>query len=573
MMEVSQKTLAALGFARAEKIEKGWSCDAKYRVETAQGEPYLLRLTPFEKSASRADMFRMQKEADALGIPMCRPLCFGECDEGVYSVQTWINGEDAEEALPLLPDAEQYLYGLEAGRILKRLHTIPAPAEQPDWAERFNRKIDRKIEMCRACPIQFDGAEKMIGYINENRHLLNGRPQSFQHGDYHIGNMMLENGKLVIIDFDRYDFGDPWEEFNRITWCARKSPYMATGMINGYFEGGEIPEKFWRLLALYLYNNMLSSVAWAMDFGQKEIDTQLGLAKLIMEWYGDVTRIVPTWYMGQVYVQWTDGVPYRLKEPFDFSFLSRYGKVFKVFDDQDSGNICFGLEKSGKRYFLKFAGAPTVRGGVTAAEAIANLKPTALIYRDLAHDNLIRLIDAGEMGGGYGMIFEWTDAICMGRMYPEQHKQFMELPVGDRLRVFRDAVRFHIHAAKKGYAAVDFYDSTVMYDEKEERTILCDIDYYRKAPFVNAMGRMWGSSRFMSPEEYQLGAVIDEVTNVYAMGALAFALFAECSRKPEEWTLSPALYAVAKKATSDDRNERYASLAALLEAWEAALTE
>ena len=23
---------------------------------------------------------------------------------------------------------------------------------------------------------------------------------------------MIENGKLVVIDFDRYDFGDPWEE-------------------------------------------------------------------------------------------------------------------------------------------------------------------------------------------------------------------------------------------------------------------------------------------------------------------------------------------------------------------------
>ena len=28
-------------------------------------------------------------------------------------------------------------------------------------------------------------------------------------------------------------------------------------------------------------------------------------------------------------VQWTDGVPYKLKEPFDFSFLSKYGKVSK----------------------------------------------------------------------------------------------------------------------------------------------------------------------------------------------------------------------------------------------------
>lgn len=38
---------------------------------------------------------------------------------------------------------------------------------------------------------------------------------------------------------------------------------------------------------------------------------------------------------------------------------------------------------------------------------------------------------------------------------------------------------------------------------------------------------MWGSSRFQSPEEYQLGADIDEVTNVYTIGATAFALFGE----------------------------------------------
>ena len=42
-----------------------------------------------------------------------------------------------------------------------------------------------------------------------------------------------------------------------------------------------------------------------------------------------------------------------MKAPFDFSFISQYGKVFKVFDDQDSGNICFGAEKDGERYFVK----------------------------------------------------------------------------------------------------------------------------------------------------------------------------------------------------------------------------
>lgn len=57
--------------------------------------------------------------------------------------------------------------------------------------------------------------------------------------------MIDRNGKLQIIDFDRYDFGDPWEEFNRIVWCAQKSPLFASGMVNGYFDG-DVPPEFWR---------------------------------------------------------------------------------------------------------------------------------------------------------------------------------------------------------------------------------------------------------------------------------------------------------------------------------------
>lgn len=33
--------------------------------------------------------------------------------------------------------------------------------------------------------------------------------------------------------------------------------------------------------------------------------------------------------------------------------------------------------------------------------------------------------------------------------------------------------------------------------------MICDIDFFRKSPAVNDMGRMWGSARFMSPEEYE----------------------------------------------------------------------
>ena len=276
-------------------IHKGWSCDKKYCVTDSEGTKYLLRITPFEKSAGRQDMFRMQKEVAALGIPMCRPVEIGECDEGVYILQTWIDGQDAEDVVPKLSDAEQYALGLEAGRILKKIHSIPAPEGQMDWEQRFNAKIDRNIRRCRECSIKSEGTEQFIGYINENRHLLAGRPQTFQHGDYHIGNMMIENGKIVIIDFDRYDFGDPWEEFNRIVWCAQKASFFATGIVDGYFDG-EVPSEFWKLLALYISSNMLSSIPWAVPFGEAEIKTMLDQAKEVLAWYDNMRNPIPTWY-------------------------------------------------------------------------------------------------------------------------------------------------------------------------------------------------------------------------------------------------------------------------------------
>ncbi len=47
---------------------------------------------------------------------MCQPIEFGTCEDGVYSIQSWIDGEDAEQVMSGYSDTEQYVYGLEAGR-------------------------------------------------------------------------------------------------------------------------------------------------------------------------------------------------------------------------------------------------------------------------------------------------------------------------------------------------------------------------------------------------------------------------------------------------------------------------
>ena len=278
-------------------IKKGWSGDQKYCAVTADGTKYLLRISSIDRLERKRREYEKMSEVAQLGIPMCLPVEFGTSEEGAYSIQSWIDGEDAEEKVMAMDVAEQYRYGLDAGRILAKIHTIPAPKDAPSWETRFNAKIDRKIAMYESCELKYEsGGDAFLSYLAENRYLLRGRPQSYQHGDYHIGNMMIDqDGVLTIIDFDRDDFGDPWEEFNRIVWCAQAAPAFASGMIDGYFDG-KVPMEFWKLLALYISSNTLSSLPWAITFGEAEITTMRNQAAQVLEWYDGMKNVVPTWY-------------------------------------------------------------------------------------------------------------------------------------------------------------------------------------------------------------------------------------------------------------------------------------
>jgi len=277
--------------------------------------------------------------------------------------------------------------------------------------------------------------------------------------------------------------------------------------------------------------------------------------------------------MNDFHVQQTDDVSYKLKSPYDFSFLNKYGRVFKVFDDQDSGYICFGVEDEGRRRFVKFAGAPTVRSHYSAEDTITRMKSTAQIYNDLSHPVLTSLITTEEIGGGLAMVFDWTDGECMGMQYPQSREKFMQMPIETKLHVYCKILEFHAHVVRQGYVAIDFYDGCIMYDFSVGKLTICDIEFYSRMPYKNPVGRMWGSSRFMSPEEFQLGAVIDEVTNVYTMGATAFALFCGThDRCIEKWGLNQAAFDVVKKAVSDERGQRQQTLKQLIEEWNAAIT-
>lgn len=285
-------------WVKIEPINKGWSQDKKFCIERQDGARLLLRLSSHEQYPTKQKEFAAMHQFRSIGIRMSEPLELGICGRGdyVYMLLTWQEGDTLGDVFGTLSEQKQFEIGIKAGEILRTIHSIPAPVDQPDWQERMTKKIKSHLERYHASEFKVPSDELALKYIEENLHLLKKCPQVLQHGDYHPGNMILSpTGELSIIDFNRWDYGDPYEEFNRMMVFSREQSIpFARGQLVGYF-GEDIPDLFFRLVALYLADVILFSVVWATSFGQADVDNMLRRAQMILDDYDGFTTHKPIW--------------------------------------------------------------------------------------------------------------------------------------------------------------------------------------------------------------------------------------------------------------------------------------
>jgi serine/threonine protein kinase, bacterial len=128
----------------------------------------------------------------------------------------------------------------------------------------------------------------------------------------------------------------------------------------------------------------------------------------------------------------------------------------------------------------------------------------------------------------------------------------------------------HDTLARVGWIAVDFYDGCLIYDFRTGRLGVVDLDMYRDGPFKNEMGRLFGSSRFMAPEEFELGARIDRRTNVFVLGRAALVFLSDGTLIPGAFRGSPALFEVVTRACEPEPSRRFESVGMFYRAWLAA---
>lgn len=106
----------------------------------------------------------------------------------------------------------------------------------------------------------------------------------------------MEDGSIGVIDFNRWEVGDPYEEFYKLESFARELsiPYCI-GQIKAYFDNN-VPEQFWITLAVYVAHASLYSIKWAEKFGQEEIDGMTARCLQAFDDYNYFKRNVPVWY-------------------------------------------------------------------------------------------------------------------------------------------------------------------------------------------------------------------------------------------------------------------------------------
>jgi aminoglycoside phosphotransferase (APT) family kinase protein len=208
-----------------------------------------------------------------------------------------LEGKDGKTAVLDMTDEEAYRLGIEAGNCLRKLHSVDIPPQNLTWWDRYLEKMPRKIAALNACEYKLPMQDMILLYYETHCEIMKDRPLVLCHGDYHLGNMIVNSGKIGIIDFDKNGVADPYDEFKPFCWNVMVSEYFETGLINGYFNNS-VPEDFWRVLKFYTAESLISHLPWSVKFGQQEIKTALEVADNQMKWYGNFEFDMPTWYRG-----------------------------------------------------------------------------------------------------------------------------------------------------------------------------------------------------------------------------------------------------------------------------------
>lgn len=281
------------------QIKKGFSSDEKYLIYmNDRNKKLLLRTFKLEEFGSKKKEYSILEKMLEYNVTCSQPISMGQVGSRGYMITSYIEGKDAEEEIQKYSEQEQFSIGFEAGKELRKIHQFAVPNHVSSWHSRKEVKHKNYIDAYLSCGMRVKNDDKIMNFIEENVHLMKERPNVFQHDDFHVGNIIVNNKKFEgVIDFNRYDWGDPIHEFLKIGIFSREvSVPFSIGQIKGYFNNTEPDEYFWRLYSLYLAMCVFSTVIWTLKTIPDNLNDMLGKVYTFLEDHDYFSELKPKWY-------------------------------------------------------------------------------------------------------------------------------------------------------------------------------------------------------------------------------------------------------------------------------------
>lgn len=279
-----------------EPIEKGFSFEQKFKIQ-ADSVDYLARLSPLTSYAEKANEFALMQQLYANGVQCNRPISLftDEASGAVCAVYSYVPGVDAEEQIANLPELTQYQIGVDAGRDLKRINNLRG--ETNTWKARKWQKHKRYVERYFQQAYRFQHDEQVLRFIETHYDPTEADRDHLQHDDFHLGNIILHGESYGgVIDFNRYDWGDPLHEFVKLEWFTWPvSAAFARGQIEGYFDNRPLDDAICTQISVYIAMSIFSTIVWTLETHPHTWPEVEPLMQSILTRYDYFARVRPQW--------------------------------------------------------------------------------------------------------------------------------------------------------------------------------------------------------------------------------------------------------------------------------------
>ncbi|CCV63722.1 Aminoglycoside phosphotransferase [Alteracholeplasma palmae J233] len=283
-----------------KEINKGWSNDFKY-IATFSNKKVIIRISDIKYYEKRKQQYEYLKILNNKNLNIPRTIAFGILDnQYVYTILTYLEGEDANDIITSYSEEKQYQLGIQAGNILKEINNTKITRNKKTWYQRYQTKIANKIEKSKEYQSIIPEYHRIINYIYQNMALVKYRRDFLCHTDFHLGNMVIYNEQIYVIDFDKMGLEDNYGEFKPFIWNVMKSIPFQNGLINSYFNN-KVPDQFFKVLALYAAESIISHIPWAHGFNEKEVLVALEVANQTLSYFDNFNQYIPTWYKDYQY--------------------------------------------------------------------------------------------------------------------------------------------------------------------------------------------------------------------------------------------------------------------------------